>query len=528
MDLLERDLRPTLTAPSRAHPGAAGPPAVRRAALGLGLFLAVVTALRLAYLAVGVLDLSADEAHYWEWSRRLDLSYYSKGPLVAYLIYALTATLGSSAFSIRLGAVLLSLVGALVIYRLGREAFADPRPGLLAVVGLELTPLFWAGSLLMTIDSPFLVLWTLALLFLYRGLVGGAGAAWVLAGAAVGLGLLAKFTTLFVLPGLVLYLWRAPEARGWLRRPGPWLGAAVALALFAPVLVWNTRHGWVSARHVASQGRGAGLSWIEPIAFAGSQLGVLTPLVAGILGWAIWYGVREGLVRRREPYRFLAAFAVPIVGFYLLVSLQGKVQANWPAAAYPALALVAAGALVERRDRLGPSGRGAQSALLATAGALALTVTVLGHATDLLGIPPGLDPTTRLKGWRELGAAVAEVRRQMPVPERTFLLSGRYQITSELAFYVSGRPPAYNVNLGRRLNQYDLWEGPNARLGWDAIYVEDGVGRPLDERVAGAFERLEGPVLVEVRRRDRVVRTFAVYRGYGFRGVAGPPGPPTY
>ena len=67
--------------------------------------LAVLTGLRLAFLAWGGLDLSPDEAHYWEWSRRLDLSYYSKGPLIAYLIAGLTAVFGTSAFGIRLGAV---------------------------------------------------------------------------------------------------------------------------------------------------------------------------------------------------------------------------------------------------------------------------------------------------------------------------------------------------------------------------------------------------------------------------------------
>ena len=65
----------------------------------------------------------------------------------------------------------------------------------------------------------------------------------------------------------------------------------------------------------------------------------------------------------------------------------------------------------------------------------------------------------------------------MPDPTRTFLVSSRYQVTSELAFYVPGRPPAYNFNLGRRLNQYDFWEGPDSRLGWDAVYVEEGANR---------------------------------------------------
>src|SRR5271154_3356897 len=42
---------------------------------------------RLLYLAWDCpLDLAQDEAHYWDWSRNLDWSYYSKGPLIAWLI----------------------------------------------------------------------------------------------------------------------------------------------------------------------------------------------------------------------------------------------------------------------------------------------------------------------------------------------------------------------------------------------------------------------------------------------------------
>src|ERR1700733_12582303 len=40
------------------------------------------------------IDLSGDEAQYWDWSRHLDLSYYSKGPLIAYLIRASCSLFG--------------------------------------------------------------------------------------------------------------------------------------------------------------------------------------------------------------------------------------------------------------------------------------------------------------------------------------------------------------------------------------------------------------------------------------------------
>jgi len=496
----------------------------RRVGLQVAAVLAVLTALRLAFLAWGDLDLSPDEAHYWEWSRRLDLSYYSKGPLVAYLIAGLTAVFGSSAYGIRLGAVALSLLGAWALYRLGRELFGRPEPGALAVIGLQVTPLVWAGSLLTTIDAPFVVAWTLGLWAAHRALGGGRAGAWLLLGLAVGVGSLAKYAMLFALPGLALYLWRAPERRPSLASPGPVLAALVALATFAPVLAWNAQTAWVSARHVASQGRGGNLTLVHLAEFLGSQLLVLTPLVALLLGWGLWVGAREGLARRREPYRFLLAFATPVLGFYLLVALQGKVQANWAAAAYPPLALATAGLLLERRARLTAARRRVQARLLGAALAVALAMSALGHVTDRLGLPPRLDPTTRLRGWAELGRAVGVTVERMPNPRRTFLVSDRYQITSELAFYTPGRPPAYNFNLGRRLNQYDFWEDPDSRLGWDAVYVEDGM-RPLDERVRAVFDRVDPPTLVEVKRGERVVRVFSLYRGYGFRGAPSQAGP---
>ena len=330
-----------MSAPDRPAPS--GP-----AGLWVAAVLAALTALRLAFLAWGSLDLSPDEAHYWEWSRRLDLSYYSKGPLIAYLIAALTAVFGSTAFAIRLGAVLLSLVGAWAIYRVGRELFGRPEPGALAVIGLQLTPLVWAGSLLTTIDAPFVVAWTLAIWAAHRALNGGGIGAWLGLGLAIGVGSLAKYTMLLFLPGLALYLWRAPERRPARLVPGPLLAVLTVGAALVPVLVWNVRTGWVSARHVASQGRGGGVTLLHLGEFLGSQLLVLSPIVAAILGWGLWVGVRDGLGRRREPYRFLVAFAAPVLALYVAVALQGKVQANWAAAAYPSLALATGGLLVER------------------------------------------------------------------------------------------------------------------------------------------------------------------------------------
>src|SRR5712692_6368820 len=89
-------------------------------------------AAHIGYLAYDCpLDLAPDEAHYWDWSRHLDWSYYSKGPLVAYLIHFSVAVAGpwserltgSAMLAVRLPAVVCGSLLLLGLYALTRQAY---------------------------------------------------------------------------------------------------------------------------------------------------------------------------------------------------------------------------------------------------------------------------------------------------------------------------------------------------------------------------------------------------------------------
>src|SRR5215204_1389273 len=90
------------------------------------------------------IDLSGDEAQYWDWSRRLDLSYYSKGPLVAYIIRASCAVFGDTMPAVRLPALVLGTGTLVVTYLLARKLFASDRVGLGAVLLFHVVPMFVA------------------------------------------------------------------------------------------------------------------------------------------------------------------------------------------------------------------------------------------------------------------------------------------------------------------------------------------------------------------------------------------------
>ncbi|MGB9626570.1 MAG: hypothetical protein ACPMAQ_17080, partial [Phycisphaerae bacterium] len=95
----------------------------------------------LSLLDPHALNLSGDEAFYWEWARRPALSYYEKGPLIAWIIAASRAGLaawserlvGNEMLAVRLPAIVLSTLTGLGIYVLAYDTLRKPRLALAAV-----------------------------------------------------------------------------------------------------------------------------------------------------------------------------------------------------------------------------------------------------------------------------------------------------------------------------------------------------------------------------------------------------------
>jgi len=518
----------------------------------LGVSLGAVSVFRIFYILHGPVDLSFDEAHYWEWSRRLDLSYYSKGPLIAYLIFLSTSLLGDNVLGVRIPAVLFSVFGSVLLFRLAAilgEAtdyggsthdrsrwFSQGNPqGLGAALLAQAIPLFAAGGVIFTIDSPFLLLWILSLSLFWKATSReGRMLDWVYVGVAVGLGLLAKYMMLFFfLCGFLFLLFT--EKRELLRGPKPYLALLIALLVFSPVILWNAQHDWVTVWHtVGHVGVRKGLQ-VSPktlVAFAGSQVGVITPILFFLMIRALvaeWRDVREGSSAAPQslPGVFLFWFSAPILAFFLVKSAQAGVQANWAAPAY-------VGALLAFcRRQWGPgfgegSGFPARKIWIAAGAGLALLTTAAMHFPDLLRLPPKMDPTVRIRGWKDLGSRVTAVYDSMPPESAVFVFSDSYAIASELAFYVKGHPRTYCINLGRRMNQYDLW--PDMNQEREAIRTRDGPGRPIHGifvrageaeipgDVARAFGSWEKRV-VWAESRGRVIKEYSLFVCFDFKGL---------
>lgn len=476
------------------------------------VFLLFLSLFRIYYILLGPLDLSPDEAHYWEWSRRLDLSYYSKGPMIAYLIALGTGIFGDNVLGIRFPAPVFSALSSIYLYKLGRDMFNE-KVGALSAILFQMIPLYSAFGVIFTIDSPFVFFWISSLYLLWKAIRHDSLSNWLSLGTSVGLGLLTKYTMAFFYLCALLFI--VKERRSLLKRPEPYIALLLSLFIFSPVIIWNANHDWVTLRHTAGQahiGEGIRLSLKSFFEFLGSQLGLVTPLLLSLIMIALWMARRGD---NRE--RFLFWFSLPIITFFVLKSLHGKVQANWAMTGYITGLIALSNLFFEGNNRKISD---LFQRLTIVAILVAFLLTVISH------YPPGflpvkLDPTSRLKGWRQLGREVSAIYEEMkrdPLSNADiFIFSDRYQVSSELAFYVKGNPVTYCANLGRRMNQYDIWPGFNNLIHYSAIFVTIGkTDIPL--MVREGFQRCDKRVF-EARVKGKLIREYSIFICYDFKGI---------
>ena len=264
-------------------------------AIGLTLLM---TALRLAAIRLSPLQLYADEAQYWVWSQHLAFGYFTKPPLLAWII-RLTTLMGDAEPLVRLSAPLLHAAAAIFVF-LAANRLYDARTALFALLTYALMPAVQLGSFVVSTDTPMAACLAAAL-WAYVALQQGEPRGWRVAlglGLALGLAFLAKYAALYALVGIALHLALWPPARKvW--RPATVAAAAAAFALtVAPNVAWNALNDFAAARHVASEaawgarhgGPGAALT------FVGSQFGVFAPIPFAVLvGGAVWLSARRQL-----------------------------------------------------------------------------------------------------------------------------------------------------------------------------------------------------------------------------------------
>ncbi|WII72758.1 glycosyltransferase family 39 protein [Bdellovibrio sp. 22V] len=276
-----------------------------------------------------LIPLSADEAYYWVWSQRLQLSYFDHPPMVAWL-FSLGSFLEPLLHAVRWPSVILGHLTILVWYFILKDRVSLEKFKIWIYLVL-FSPLLGFGSLIVTPDVPVVFFWSLSMYFALQALETKKISSYVALGSALGLGFCSKYHIVLFVPCLLIYLlaekkWR--EAR-W---TGVLLTIITGLIFCAPVLVWNLQNDFQSFRFQLNHGLEKSVYNPEwTVSYLLGQVLIIFPLV-------FWAALRAKVPTNM---RWLYYFAWGPILFFFATSFRALVEANWPIIAYPAVLALA-------------------------------------------------------------------------------------------------------------------------------------------------------------------------------------------
>lgn len=387
--------------------------------------LGALLALRLGAIYAAKTDLVFDEAQYWTWSRELAFGYFSKPPMIAWLIRAATAICGDGEACIRSASPVLYTLASVVTFLTGRALFNE-RVGFWSAIVFDTLPGVSYSSLLITTDVPLILFWTIALYFwvmlVKRQSMGYA----VLFGVAVGLGLLAKQAMIYAVLCIACHALVSREAREALKGARAIVAVLIALALFAPNIVWNAEHGFPTVKHTS-----ANIGWQYPyvhplqlLEYLAVQFGVFGPILFVVLIRTAWREIRKPSDPRKV---LLLSFSLPVLAILAVQAILSRAHGNWSATAYPAATILVTAVMLElERKILFALSLGLHlivAILLAIAPAFALQWPVFERVQFL----------SQVVGWRGVAEAV---RTKLGQHQYGALLVDSREMAAELLYYL--------------------------------------------------------------------------------------------
>jgi hypothetical protein len=353
----------------------------------------------------------------------LDWGFVPYPPLTPFLERIGLAIFGVSLVGLRMFSVIAQAAAILVTGAMAGELGGGRLAQVAAALAVALSPLPLCEGTEFQYTTFDYLWWVLIAYFMIRLLKTENPRWWLAVGATVGVGLMTKYSIIFLVAGILggLLLTRARRflGSGWF-----WGGMALALVIFLPNLQWQARHDFISLvflRHIhvrdVAEGRANGFMRDQFVSCANRFAAPLW--ITGLLCFF------------RDPkYRVLAWMYVIPLALFLLAKGRGY----YLGAAYPMLMAVGAAA-GERWVAALPRRWGR---IVVAAFFTALVGWGLNICTIVLPLASGgvlrdfaLNNNGDLReeiGWNELVKTVADIRDNLPPEQRENLgvLVGNY------------------------------------------------------------------------------------------------------
>jgi hypothetical protein len=451
-----------------------------------------------------------------------------------------------SEFFIRLGAIIFGTFNTLIIFRIGQK-LKDSLTGLYAAIlyNTSIYSFIIAGTFILP-DSPQLFFWLLSIHFTLQAFSSGEIESQnkkdlLLAGLFIGLGMLSKYTTVFIWFGIGAYI--LLYNRKWLKSFSLYASALISLILFFPVIWWNMQNDFIS---LSFQGGRVSLfeSSLRPDFLLTEILGEFfynNPVNIVLVFMAIWaFLQKENGFMEKNPFRILLWTSIPLILVFIMFSMFRRTLPHWTGPAYVTLNIVAAAwlrSVSEKRDYpfmiLGQ---------LRYAIYLILLIVVAGLFQVNCGfVNPDSKNTTEtelgkkdisldLYGWEQIGEGFTEIFEKDLIARRmdknAVIISNRWFPAANLDYYVA-RPLGLKLLAIGGLEQIHKYYWINKdrggfSLGMEAYYITTSRDFTDPNKIYKSyFESIEPAGIFPISRCGNHVMNVFVYRMQGMKRIPG-------
>jgi Dolichyl-phosphate-mannose-protein mannosyltransferase len=382
-----------------------------------------------------------DELQVLDDARHLGWGFVPYPPFTPFVEWASLHLFGVSLVGLRLISAFTQAVALVLTGLTARELGGGRLAQITAALAVAVSPLpLFEGTEFQY--SSFDYLWWVAIAWCMVRLLNSQNPRWWLAvGAFVGLGFMTKYTMLFLVTSIFVGVVLTPLRRD-LRSVWFWSGAALALVIFLPNLLWQYQHHFVSLeflRHIHARdvAEGRADTFIRDQFYICTSTATVPLWIAG-LGY-VWFA-KSGRRYRALGWMYLVLF---------LLFLINRGRGYYLAAAYPML--FAAGSVayerwvVSLRMPWSRIVRVSAYVLLAAGGVVSAAIILpLQPANSQKNIALRINGDLREEfGWPELTATVAHIRDNLPLDERAHvgIVVGNYGEAGAINLY----GPAYGL-----------------------------------------------------------------------------------
>ncbi len=495
-------------------------------------FLWILMALSFVVRAVlaYVLEFGNDEVYYRLYALYPQWSYFDHPLMVALVmrIFSFNLLLQSE-FFFRLGSVVLGTFNIWTVYKIA-ETIKNERTGFIAaLLYTSSVYVFVITGIFILPDTPQSTFWLLALHFMLKSLPcpekESSHKQILFFGLFAGLGIISKYTSVFLWSGAVLYI--IFYKRSWLKKKSLYLSLLITVVVSLPVLIWNLENDFISftfhGERVDFFGHGININtFLREIS---GEILYNNPVNFVLIILSVFAFFRGKLNLKNQSGEILLFTALPLIVLFIVFSLFRPTLPHWTAPGYTTLVFIAAVWLAGKSNSVVPASAKVSLGLLAVVlllGTVQIKTGFLYSDNNKEITRKGHnDPSLDMYGYHQIGKAFEKIvvndRETGKMSEKIFLTGNKWFPLANFDYYAASPLDIKTLAIGKLqdIHQY-AWINKlrgGFKKGYDAYYITDSrIFRPPGEEMKKYFEKATPPDTIPIYRNGKIVKYAFVYR----------------